>query len=101
MHGAEDVFDAGPWRGDPAVALLLRIGDRFVGTVFALDLDTPASCCRRRFALDTPVAAVGVDVTAGVIWVEQFLKYEAVGNGSIGDDDFAYEFVALVDAGVK
>jgi hypothetical protein len=24
-HGAEDVFDAGPWRGDPAVALLLRV----------------------------------------------------------------------------
>jgi hypothetical protein len=41
-HGAENVFDAGPWRGDPAVALLLRIGDRFVGTAFALDLDTPA-----------------------------------------------------------
>jgi hypothetical protein len=37
-NGAEDVFDAGPWRGDLAVALLLRVGDRFVGTAFALDL---------------------------------------------------------------
>jgi hypothetical protein len=24
-HGAEDVFDAGPWFGDPAVTLLLRV----------------------------------------------------------------------------
>jgi len=24
-HGAEDVFDAGPWCGDPAVTLLLRV----------------------------------------------------------------------------
>jgi hypothetical protein len=100
-HGAEDVFDAGPWRGDPAVALLLRIGDRFVGTAFALDLYAPSSRCQRRFALGTRVAAVGVDVAAGVIWVEQLLKYEAVGNGGIGDDDFAHEFVSLVDAGVK
>jgi len=44
-HGAEDVFDAGAWRGDPVVALLLRVGNRFVGTAFALDLYAPASRC--------------------------------------------------------
>jgi hypothetical protein len=100
-HGAEDVFDAGAWRRDPAVALLLRVGDRFVGAAFALDLYAPASRFQRRFALGTRVAAVGEDVTAGVVWIKQFFKYEAVGDGGIGDDDFAYKLVALVDAGVK
>jgi len=38
---------------------------------------------------------------AGVVWIEQFFKYDAVGNGGIGGDDFAYELVALVDVGVK
>lgn len=47
------------------------------------------------------VAALSVDVAAGVIRVEQFLKYDAGQNGGIGDDDFAFEFVALVDAAVK
>jgi hypothetical protein len=51
--------------------------------------------------LGTRVTAVGVDVAAGVVWIEQFFKYDAVGNGGIGDDDFAYELVALVDAGMK
>jgi len=100
-HGAEDVFDAGAWRGDPAVALRLRVRDRLVDTAFALDLDAPASRCQGRFTLGTRVTAVGVDVAAGVVWIEQFFKYDAVGNGGIGDDDFAYELVALVDAGVK
>jgi hypothetical protein len=98
--GAEGMFHAGPWRRDPAIALLLRVRDRFVGTAFAPNLHAPASRCQRRFALGTWLAAVGVDVAAGVIWIEQFLKHEAVGNSGIGDDDFAYEFVALVDAGV-
>lgn len=100
-HGAEDVSDAGQWCGDPAVALLLRVRDRFVGTAFALDLYTPASRRQRLFSLGTRVAAVGVDVAAGVIWVEEFFKHDAVGNGGIGDDDFANELVALVDAGMK
>jgi hypothetical protein len=37
-HGAEDVFDASTWCGDTAVALFLCLGDRLVGTSFALDL---------------------------------------------------------------
>jgi len=35
------------------------------------------------------------------IRIKQFFKRSAVGNGSIGNDDFAHELVALVDAGVK
>jgi hypothetical protein len=100
-HGAEDMIDAGQWRGDPAVALFPRVRYRFVGAAFALDLYAPPSRCQRRFALGTRVTAVGEDVTGGVVWIEQFFKYDAVGNGGIGDDDFAYELVALVDAGVK
>jgi hypothetical protein len=54
--------------GDPAVALILRVKDRFVGAAFALDLYAPISRCQRRFALGTGIAAVGVDVAAGVIF---------------------------------
>lgn len=40
-------------------------------------------------------------VAAGIVWIEQFFKYDAVGKGGIGGDDFAYQLVALTDTGVK
>src|SRR5471032_133647 len=95
------MFDAGAWCSDTAVALLLGLGDRLGGTAFALDLHSPASRCQRGFALGARVTAIRIDVTAGVGRIEQVFKHHAVGNGSMGDDDFAYELVAFVDACVK
>ena len=100
-HGTEDVLDASPWCGDTAVALFLCLGDRLVGTSFALDLYAPSSRCERRFTLGARLTSVGIDIAAGVVWIEQMFEHDAVGHGGVGDDHFTHELVALVDACVK
>ena len=70
QQGAEDVLDAGPWCGDAPIALLLRLRDRLGGAAFTLDLNAPPRICQCRFALGAGVATVGIDVSAGVVWIE-------------------------------
>jgi hypothetical protein len=53
-----------------------------------------------RFASHARVVTVGIHVAAGVVWIKQVFEHAGVGDGDIRDDDFADQFVALVDAGV-
>ncbi len=93
--------DSGTRCGDAPIALFLRRRDGFRGRAPALDLNTPTGLGQVRFASHAGVAAVGIYVAAGVVWIKQVFEHAGVGDGCIGDDDFADQFIALVDAGVQ
>jgi hypothetical protein len=98
---AEHMFDAGARRGDTAVAPLLCFRDAVRGIAFALDVHAPAGLRQVLFALDAGVAAIGIHIAAGVGGIEQHLKPGGVSDGSVSDDQFAYQLTTLVDAGVQ
>lgn len=98
---AEHVFDSGTWRCDAAVTLLLCIRDAFGGAAFALDLYAPACLFQPRFPFGGRVAAIGVDIAAGVGAIQQRLKYHGVGHGGMRDGYFTQQLIALVHTGME
>src|SRR5471030_371327 len=98
---AQDVFDAGTRRGDATVALLLGVGDALGGAAFALDVDAPACLLERCFSFRSGVPAISINIATGVAAVKERFEYRGVGQGGVGDDHFAHQFVALVHAGMQ
>ena len=98
---AEDMFDTGARCGDAAVTLFLRIGDARGGASFALDVHAPAFLFQLRLPFGCGVAAIGIDIAAGVGAVQQRLEHRRVGHGGMRDGYFAHQLVALVHAGVQ
>lgn len=97
---AKHVFYAGARCGAAAVAFLLCIGDALGDDTFALDVDAPAGLFQHRFPFGGGVAAIRIDIAAGVAAIKERVEYRGASHGGIGDDYFALQLVALVHTGV-
>ena len=97
-HLGKGVLDPGPGLGNALVAPLLAFAQWLACLGLALDMLAIAQGLEHFAALCAGVAPVGIDVAAGVVLVQHFIKVRAVVLAGRAGGDLADELVPGVHA---